>query len=286
MNDPARALLDLLDLEPIDRDLYRGARDTEAHGRIFGGQVVAQALMAAAGSVEDARRPHSLHAYFVRPGDDAKPVIYQVERDRDGGSFSNRRVIASQNGETILNMIASFHIEEEGLSHQEPMPDVPGPDDLRTDQEIAPELTHLPEGFRAFMARERGVELKRVSLDALFGKKTDPVQHMWFRLKADRPKNDAVNRAVLAYASDFALLGTAMLPHGLHWTAKGLRSASIDHAVWFHDVVDASAWHLYTMDSGWSGGARGFSRGRIFHQDGRLVASTAQEGLIRFKPHN
>ncbi|MFC3303615.1 acyl-CoA thioesterase [Parvularcula lutaonensis] len=284
MTEQAQALLKLLDLETIDRDLYRGARDPEAHGRIFGGQVVAQALMAASRTVDPERKAHSLHAYFVRPGDDARPVIYYVERDRDGGSFSNRRVVAKQGGETILNMIASFHIEEEGLQHQEEMPDVPDPEDLRSDAEIAPELTHLPEGFRAFMQRERGVELRRVSTDALYGKKTAPEQQMWFRLKAATPDDPAVSRAVLAYASDFALLGTAMLPHGLHWTNKGLRSASIDHAVWMHADPPVGEWLLYAMDSGWSGGARGHARGRIFTRDGVLVATTAQEGLIRYKP--
>jgi acyl-CoA thioesterase-2 len=284
MTSPAQSLLTLLDLEAIDRDLYRGAKDPEARGRIFGGQVVAQGLMAASRTVQPERRAHSLHAYFVRPGDDAHPVIYHVERDRDGGSFSNRRVVASQGGETILNMTASFHREEEGLSHQEDMPDVPGPEELRCDTEIAPELTHLPEPFRRFMARERGIELRRTSLDALYGRKTEPRQHMWFRLSAETPTDDALRRAVLAYASDFALLGTAMLPHGLNWTDKGVRSASIDHAVWFHASPEVGDWLLYTMDSGWSGGARGFSRGRIFDRSGRLVASTAQEGLIRYKP--
>lgn len=284
MNERAEALLELLDLEAIDRDLFRGARDPGAHGRIFGGQVVGQALIAASRTVEANRQAHSLHAYFVRPGDDAHPVIYHVERDRDGGSFSNRRVVAQQGGETILNMIASFQVEEEGLSHQEEMPDVPGPEGLRTDAEIAPELTHLPEPFRQFMARPRGVELKRVSLDPLYGKKTEPTQHMWFKLMAPSPSDPGVARAVLAYASDFALLGTSMLPHGMHWTTKGMRTASIDHAVWIHETPNVGDWLLYTMDSGWSGGARGFSRGRIFTQDGRLVASTAQEGLIRYKP--
>lgn len=281
MTKPAEHLLDLLNLESLDLDLFRGSRDPEARGRVFGGQVVAQALMAAAHTVDADRQAHSLHAYFVRPGDDSLPIILRVERDRDGGSFSNRRVIAQQKGEPILNMIASFHRSEEGLQHQEQMPDVPAPEDLRSDAEIAPEMTHLPESFRNFMARERGIELRRVALDALYGRKTEPRQDLWFRLGSETPANPAVARAVLAYASDFALLGTAMLPHGLHWTVKGLKSASIDHAVWFHSDPPVGEWLLYTMDSGWSGGARGFSRGRIFTRDGQLVASTAQEGLIR-----
>lgn len=282
MTEQAKALLKLLDLETIDRDLFRGARDPEARGRIFGGQVVAQALMAASRTVPAERQAHSLHAYFVRPGDDAHPVIYHVERDRDGGSFSNRRVVAQQGGETILNMITSFHIEEDGLQHQEEMPDVPQPEELRSDAEIAPELTHMPEGFRAFMARERGVEMRRTNLDPLYGKKTAPTQHMWLRLNDDTPADASVARAVLAYASDFALLGTSMLPFGLNWHDKNLRSASIDHAVWMHGDPPVGEWLLYTMDSGWAGGARGHARGRIFSRDGRLVATTAQEGLIRY----
>lgn len=281
MTDAAQSLLSLLDLEDIDLNLFRGPRDPEATGRVFGGQVVAQGLIAASRTVSGERRAHSLHAYFVRPGDDAHPIIYRVERDRDGGSFSTRRVIAQQNGEPILNMSCSFHRPEPGLQHQEEMPEVTPPESLKSDQELAPTLTHLPEAFRRFMARDRGVELRRVGLEPLYGEKTEPRQHMWFRLRTDTPCDPAISRAILAYASDFALLGTAMLPHGLHWTMKGLRSASIDHAVWMHDDPPVGEWLLYTMDSGWSGGARGFSRGRIFSRDGRLVASTAQEGLMR-----
>lgn len=277
----ASSLLQLLDLETLDRDLFRGARDPVAFGRVFGGQVVAQALAAATRTVEADRQAHSLHAYFVRPGDDALPIIYQVERDRDGGSFSNRRVVAMQNGEPILNMITSFQVHEEGLSHQEEMPDVPMPEDLRSDADIADELTHLAEDWRRFMKRARGVEMRRTSLDSLMLKPTKPEQHLWFRFAGETPADRGVCRSVLAYASDFALLGTALLPHGIHWSLRNLRSASIDHAVWFHETPKVGEWLLYTMNSGWSGGARGFSRGRIFTRDGRLVASTAQEGLMR-----
>ncbi|MEM9837744.1 MAG: acyl-CoA thioesterase II [Pseudomonadota bacterium] len=277
----AEALIKLLDLETLDRDLFRGARDPAASGRVFGGQVVAQALMAAARTVSEDREAHSLHAYFVRPGDDAMPIIYRVERDRDGGSFSNRRVVAQQNGETILNLSSSFQRPEEGLHHQEEMPDVPPPEELRSDAEIADELTHLPEAWRAFMKRTRGIEMRRTSLKPLMIEPMEPQQHMWFRFAGGTIADQAMGRAILAYASDFALLGTALLPHGLHWSVGNLRSASIDHAVWFHASPKAEDWLLYTMDSGWSGNARGFSRGRIFSRDGRLVASTAQEGLMR-----
>ncbi|MEE4212221.1 MAG: acyl-CoA thioesterase II [Parvularcula sp.] len=283
-HDRAQALLQLLDLETIDRDLFRGAKDPLAEGRVFGGQVVAQALMAATRTVGEERAAHSLHAYFVRPGDDAHPIIYHVDRDRDGGSFSNRRVVAQQNGETILNMIASFHIEEEGFHHAADMPDVPQPEDLPTEAEMAANIPDLPERFRAWFTRPRSVEIRRENFDAFLGRKMAPQQNMWFRLVGSSPPAAAINRAVLAYASDFALLGTALLPHGVHWSHGNLRSASIDHAVWFHAAPSIGDWHLYTMDSPWSGGARGFARGRIYSRDGRLVASTAQEGLMRFRP--
>ncbi|NRA30798.1 MAG: thioesterase family protein, partial [Parvularculaceae bacterium] len=232
----ASSLLNLLDLETLDRDFFRGARDPEAFGRVFGGQVVAQALAAATRTVDQDREAHSLHAYFVRPGDDALPIIYQVERDRDGGSFSNRRVVAMQNGEPILNMITSFQVREDGLHHQEEMPDVPPPEELRSDAEIADELTHLAEGWRRFMKRARGVEMRRTSLDALMLQPTKPEQHIWFRFAGETPEDQGLCRSILAYASDFALLGTALLPHGIHWSLGNQRSASIDHAVWFHDT--------------------------------------------------
>jgi acyl-CoA thioesterase-2 len=283
-NDRAKALLELLDLETIDRDLFRGAKDPMAEGRVFGGQVVAQALMAATRTVDPGRQAHSLHAYFVRPGDDAHPIIYHVDRDRDGGSFSNRRVVAQQNGETILNMIASFHIDEDGFHHAADMPAVVPPEDLPTEAEMANSMPDLPERFRSWLTRPRSIEIRRESLDAFIGKKMPPQQNMWFRLVGEAPEEGEINRAVLSYASDFALLGTAMLPHGIHWSDGNLRSASIDHAVWFHATPKIGDWHLYTMESPWSGGARGYCRGRIYSQDGRLIASTAQEGLMRFRP--
>ncbi|MEO1657812.1 MAG: acyl-CoA thioesterase II [Pseudomonadota bacterium] len=283
---PADTMLSLFELETLDINLYRGARDPEARGRVFGGQVIGQALAAAERTVPTDRAAHSLHAYFVRAGDDALPIIYRVERDRDGGSFSNRRVIAQQNGETILNMITSFHAEEEGLSHQDAMPDVPMPEDLKTDAELADELTELPEMFRWFMRRPRGVDLKRTSIDVFGGEPTKPEQHVWFRFNGQSPEEQGLHRAILAYSSDFSLLGTAMLPHGVHWSNPGVKSASIDHAVWFHGPVDMGEWHLHTMRSGWSGGSRGHSTGQIFSRDGRLVASTVQEGLMRYRPPN
>ncbi|MEO1042801.1 MAG: acyl-CoA thioesterase II [Pseudomonadota bacterium] len=281
---PAEVMLSLFELETLDINLYRGIRDPDARGRVFGGQVIGQALAAAERTVPDDRAVHSLHAYFVRAGNDALPIIYRVERDRDGGSFSNRRVIAQQNGETILNMITSFHKEEEGLSHQDAMPEVPQPEDLKSDAELADDLPHLPETFKWFMRRPRGVDLKRTSAKVFNGAPAEPEQHVWFRFNGQLPEEQGLHRAILAYSSDFSLLGTAMLPHGVHWSDAGVRSASIDHAVWFHGPVNIGEWHLHTMRSGWSSGARGHSSGQIFSRDGRLVASTVQEGLMRYRP--
>ncbi|MEM1409606.1 MAG: acyl-CoA thioesterase II [Pseudomonadota bacterium] len=281
----AATLLSLLDLETLDRDLFRGARDPDSIGRVFGGQVIAQALIAAGRTVDPERVTHSAHAYFVRPGNDNLPIIYHVERDRDGGSFSNRRVIAQQNGETILNMITSFQIEEEGLSHTaQSMPDVPPPEELRTDAEIIPELSHFPEFWRQFMVRPHGLEMRRTSIEPLMVRPMEPVQHFWFRFAGKQLVSAEINRAVLAYATDFGLLGTALLPHGIHWTNGRLRFASIDHALWFHQVPALNDWHLYTMESDWSGNGRGLGRGKIYSRDGVLVASTSQEGLLRLAP--
>ncbi len=281
----ARALFNLLEVERLDTDLFRGGRDEFPDGRprIFGGQVVAQALASAAHSVEAGRAPHSLHAYFVRAGDVDAPVIYKVERDHDGRSFSNRRVVATQHGKTILNMIASFHIEEEGFSHQDEMPDVPQPEDLRSDAEVVNDLENAHPKFRAWMSRPRPIEIRRVNARMIDPEPAEPLHHMWFRAAAPVTGDQMLHRAVLAYASDMALLGTAMMPHGVNWITPGLRSASIDHALWFHAPTDLGEWHLYTTRSPWAGGARGYNTGSIFRRDGTLVASVAQEGLIRMK---
>ena len=281
----ARALFGLLDVEELDTNLFRGHRDEHPDGRarVFGGQVIAQALQAATKTADEGRPVHSLHAYFVRPGDPDRPVLYRVERDLDGRSFSNRRVVAIQQGKTILNLSCSFHTPEEGLSHADAMPDVPGPEDLPTDADIAAGLS-LPEGFRAWMARPRPIELRRVTTTMLRAEKSEPLHHMWFRAAASPPDEHGLSAAVLAYASDMALLGTAMMPHGVNWMTKGMRAASVDHALWFHDEVRMGEWHLYTTTSPWAGRARGFNLGQVFRQDGTLVASVAQEGLIRYRP--
>ncbi len=275
-------LVNLLDVEELDVDLYRGHRQPGGVGRVFGGQVIAQGLQAAQRSVED-KIAHSLHAYFMRPGDENFPITYRVVRDFDGGSFATRRVIAMQRGTPILSMTASFQREEGGLHHQDAMPDVPPPEALKSEQELRRERIDLiPERMRPFMLRRRPIEVRPCTpRDWIEPIQQEPVWNCWFRALDRLPDDPAVHRAVLAYASDMALLATAMLPHAVSWNTKGMQTASLDHAVWLHEPLRADDWLLYATDSPWSGHARGFNRGRIYTRDGRLVASTAQEGLIR-----
>lgn len=277
-------LVALLDVEEIDTDLYRGPRQPGGVGRVFGGQVVAQALEAAQRSAGE-KVAHSLHAYFMRAGDERHPIIYRVVRDFEGKSFATRRIIAMQRGEPILNMAASFQTPEEGLEHQDAMPDVPMPDSLKTDQELrAGIMDRVPERFRRMFTRGRPIEIRPVNPRGwLEPQKMPPRQQSWFRAAAPLGDDPALHRAVLTYASDMALLGTASLPHGVNWMTHNMQSASLDHAVWLHEPFRADEWLLYDCDSPWAGHARGFNRGKIFTQDGRLVASTTQEGLIRLR---
>lgn len=276
-------LIELLDVETIDTDLYRGARQPGGVGRVFGGQVIAQALQAAQRSIDDGKVAHSLHAYFMRPGNEDHPIIYRVVRDFEGRSFANRRVIAMQRGAPILNMIASFQLPEVGLSHQFPMPDVPPPQALKSEGELREEIqAHVPEKLRRFFLRARPIEIRPVAPREWFAPAPrEPVQHSWFRVVAPLPDEPALHRAMLAYASDMTLLGTCMLPHGVTWMDGSVQTASLDHALWLHEPFRADEWLLYTCDSPWSGHSRGHNRGRIYTADGRLVASSAQEGLIR-----
>lgn len=273
----------LLRVEKLDTDLYRGLRNPGGQGRVFGGQVIAQALMSASGSVEPDRVVHSLHAYFMRPGDEDLPIICRVERDFDGRSFSTRRVVAMQNGKPILNLAASFQVPEEGFTHQAEMPDVPQPEDLLSEAElIERERGDLPEAFVKAMTRPRPIEMRAVRPWSLLRpEKRDPVRHIWMRAVAPVAGDQVMHRAILAYASDMALLSTSMQPHGVSWISPKIQAASLDHALWVHDDVRADEWLLYVTDSPWAGGGRGFNRGQIFARDGRLVASVAQEGLIR-----
>ena len=275
----------LLDIEPRGADRFVGRRLKEGVGRVFGGQAIAQALVAARRTVPDDRAVHSLHAYFLRGGSDALPTDLRVKRDLDGRSFSNRRVVASQDGEPILNLIASFQKRQDGPSHQYPqMPDVPPPEDLESDSVLRARIAaDLPDGpLRRFFLRPRPIDFRSVEpRDWLYPQKREPCAHCWFRTVAPLPDEPRVHGAVLAYASDFQLLATALQPHGLSYPRGDVKGASLDHAIWFHGEFRADEWLLYVTDSPWSGRARGFGRGQIFSRDGRLVASVAQEGMLR-----
>jgi acyl-CoA thioesterase-2 len=273
----------LLDVETLDTDLYRGARQPGGVGRVFGGQVIAQALQAAQRSVEDGKVAHSLHAYFMRPGDENHPILYRVVRDFEGRSFANRRVIAMQKGKPILNMAASFQLPAEGLHHQDAMPEVPPPEHLRSEAELREEIRdQIPEKFKRFFLRARPIEIRPVHPRNWFKPEPrEPRQYSWFRVVAPLPDEPALHRAMLAYASDMTLLGTCMLPHGVSWMSGQVQTASLDHALWLHEPFRFDEWLLYATDSPWAGHTRGFNRGSIYARDGRLVASVTQEGLIR-----
>jgi acyl-CoA thioesterase-2 len=281
----AQGLVDLLEVEEIDTDLYRGKRQPGGVGRVFGGQVIAQALQAAQRSTDAPKIAHSLHAYFMRPGNEDFPIIFRVVRDFEGRSFATRRVIAMQQGQPILNMAASFQVPEDGLHHQDRMPDVPEPDELKSDVELRREMIdEIPEKFRRHMLRSRPIEIRPVHPRSWFRPvKQEPKQDSWFRLVAPIGDDAAMHRAILAYASDMSLLGTSMLAHGINWMTHNVQTASLDHALWLHEEFRADDWLLYSCDSPWAGHARGFNRGRIYSRDGRLVASVAQEGLMRVR---
>ncbi len=284
--DLARRLTALLDVEEIDVDLYRGPRLPEGRGRVFGGQVIGQALRAAMRSIGEGRVAHSLHAYFLRAGDDALPIIYRVERDFDGKSFANRRVIALQRGVPILNLAASFQAPEEGFEHQVAMPEVPDPDTLVSEAELLRrerEATGGPEP--TWFSRPQPIEIRPVVPRPMFSpEKREPRFASWFRVVAPLDDDPDLHRAILAYASDMRLLATSMLPHGVSWATPGMQTASLDHALWMHQQARTDDWLLFATDSAWAGHARGINRGQIFDRRGRMVASVAQEGLIRLRP--
>ena len=275
-------LIGLLTVEEIDTGIFRGAAVSQQPGRVYGGQVVAQALAAAARDIAPDRQAHSLHAYFLRAGDAGRPIVYRVLPDFDGNSFSNRRVVAMQGGKPILNLAASFHRPEEGLAHAVPMPDVPAPEqcpDFKTALAAAGQKLpgFLLERLAAFDIRPCPPAPPSGPLDDL------PQRNQWFRLAAPMGDDAVMQRVVLAYASDFALISTALMPHGMGFFSPGVSGASLDHTIWFHQTPPIDDWLLYSMDSPWSGHARGFARGAIYSRDGTLVASVAQEGLLRVK---
>lgn len=275
-------ITDILTLEPIEVNLFRGVSPARTLPRIYGGQVVAQALTAAYKTIES-RICHSLQCYFIRPGDPSLPVLYQVERSRDGGSFATRRVIAIQKGEQIFNMACSFQKPETGFEHQTDMPAAPTPESVPLDIEHYANAAQRSEMLGELMKR-RAIEIRPVDpTDLVAPAPAPPNQMMWFRSRTHLSDDVALNQAVLAYSSDYALLATAMRPHAISMIPPHVQTASLDHAVWFHRPSSLSDWHLYVMDSPSASGARGFNRGLIYHIDGALVASTVQEGLLRVR---
>jgi acyl-CoA thioesterase-2 len=282
MNQLLDDLIKVMTLERLELDLFRGESRDIGSPQVFGGQVLGQALMAATATVEN-RKVHSLHAYFLRRGDFNSPIVYEVDRARDGKHFSTRRVVAIQHGAQIFNMSASFYSDEDGLAHQLPMPEVPPPEEL-------PELAwhfrdvmpHLPSRLQRMLATKRPIEFRPTHPPSfLKSESAEPHRTVWFRTAARLPDDETLHRCLLAYISDFNLLDTALMPHGLSIATGNLVIASIDHAMWFHRSVRVDDWLLYSTDSPSASGARGFTRGSIFARDGRLVASTAQEGLMR-----
>jgi len=285
MSAAIQDVLSILDLEPIEVNLFRGRSPQSRWQRVFGGQVIGQALVAACRTVADVatRPPHSLHAYFLLGGDPKVPIIYEVDRIRDGKSFTTRRVTAIQHGQAIFSMEVSFHVIEGGWSHQFAMPDVPKPDELPSEAEVRSSvLTQLPEPVRRYYERERPIELRPVEYGRYLGAKLAGDRfHVWIRATGRLPDEPAIHQCVLAYASDMTLLDTALVPLGKTVFNEDVMAASLDHALWFHRPFRADEWLLYAQDSPNLGGARGLARGSIFASDGTLVASVAQEGLLR-----
>ena len=283
MSFPVRELLDLLDLEPLEVNIYRGRNRDIGTGRVFGGQVLSQALVAARRTVDGPREAHSLHGYFILPGDLAAPIVYFVDRLRDGSSFSTRQVTAIQHGRAIFSLSASFHIAEPGYEHQTPMPDVPPPEELANELDLIRGMAdRIPESLRKVLTQDRPIDFRPVApIDPFHPEKRAPVRHLWLRAIDRLPDDTLTHQAVLAYASDYGLLGTALLPHGVAPRSPALQLATLDHALWAHRPFRADEWLLYAMDSPAAAGARGFTRGAFYTRDGTLVASVAQEGLMR-----
>ncbi len=278
-------LIGILDLEELDLNLFRGRSPQNGWQRVYGGQVIGQALVAAVRTVEPDRLAHSMHAYFLLPGDPKVPIIYDVDRMRDGKSFTTRRVTARQHGHPIFSMLVSFHTHEEGIEHQAQMPDVPPPEQLPTEKEVrAKYLPLLPEAVRRYYERERPIEMRPVEFDRYTGKKyPDGRFHVWIKINGRLPDELSLHQCALAYASDMTLLDASLTPHGRTLFEKEFMAASLDHALWLHRPFRADEWLLYAQDTPSLQGSRGFARGLIFTRDGALVASVAQEGLVRLR---
>lgn len=284
MSAALKTVLEILDLERLEVNLFRGRSPQVGWQRVFGGQVIGQALVAACRTVEG-RPPHSMHAYFLLAGDPAVPIIYEVDRIRDGRSFTTRRVVAIQHGHAIFTMQVSFHADEPGLDHQAKMPEVPAPEELPNESELRRRLIPMmPDPVRRYYELERPVEIKPVEFERYPGKKIEDGRfHVWIRANGTLPEDPAIHQCVLAYASDLTLLDAALAPHGRTAFEREIAAASLDHALWFHRRFRADEWLLYAQDSPNLTGSRGFARGLIFTRDGTLVASVAQEGLLRLR---
>lgn len=283
MSQPLAKLLDLLHLEKIEEGIFRGQSEDLGLRQVFGGQVVGQAIYAAKQTVPMDRIVHSFHSYFLRPGDSSKPIIYDVETLRDGTSFSARRISAIQNGKPIFYMTASFQSQEEGFEHQNSMPEIPSPDGLMSESDIARQFAHLiPEKVREKFIGNQPIEMRPVKFhNPLQGSVEEPNRYVWFRANGEMPDDLRVHQYLLGYASDFNFLPTALQPHGIGFLEPGVQIATIDHSMWFHRPFRLDDWLLYAVESTSASGARGFVRGQIYNQQGVLVASTVQEGVIR-----
>ncbi|MBL8556937.1 MAG: acyl-CoA thioesterase II [Phenylobacterium sp.] len=278
-------LTETLQLERIEENLFRGTSPDNRPGRIFGGQVIAQSLLAAYETVED-RVCHSMHCYFIRPGDPTTPIVFEVDRSRDGGSFTTRRVIAVQRGKQIFNLAASFKDPEEGFSHQSKMPPGPHWSELPDQMTVMRDaMKDAPEEMKRWMSRPQPIEMRSSDARTYWrdGQPKEPVSQNWFRCATPIGDDPHMHQVILAYASDMNLLSTAMRPYGVHWQTPGFQSASLDHAMWFHRPTDFTQWHLYVHDSPSASDGRGLIRGEIYADDGTLVASVAQEGLMRMR---
>ncbi len=284
MSDVLDHLVDLLALEQIEVNLFRGQTQDLGWGLVFGGHVVGQALSAASQTVPDERHVHSMHGYFLLPGDVDRPIVYDVDRIRNGSSFSTRRIKAIQNGEAIFNMSASFQVDESGFEHQDEMPEVEGPEGLLSQTELARRIAdQIPESMRDRFTAESPIEIRPVDPINYFDpEKRPPRSAAWYRTSSELPEaEDFVHRFLLAYASDFNFLSASMYPHGVSWVTPGMQVASLDHSMWFHRPFRMDEWLLHVIESPSATGGRGLVRGRMFNRDGDLVAVTAQEGLIR-----
>lgn len=285
MSEVLQQLVELLALEQIEVNLFRGQSQDLGWGQVFGGQVLGQALSAAAQTVPEERVVHSLHGYFLLTGKVDKPIIYDVERIRDGGSFTTRRVVAIQNGEAIFSMSASFQLIQEGFDHQDPMPEVPGPENLHSQTELAQKIAHkIPSPMRERFTAESPIEIRPVRpMNYLAPDTREPTSASWYKANGSLPDDPALHRYLSAYASDFNFLSTAMYPHGVSWMMPKMQVASLDHAMWFHRPFRMDEWLLHVVESPSASGGRGLVRGRMFNRQGQLVASTAQEGLMRLR---